>query len=149
MLNLSTVLVFLLFAGMAAWLWHAHGLRERALDLVRQHCLRSGLLLLDDHVALRGIRLLPDALGRRRIARVYGFEFTVTGEQRHSGCITLFGRHLGGIQLAPHPFAERAQATPKLRMPPRVSSARKVMSSPLSGGGQVISLSDWRQRHSR
>jgi len=141
MLNLNTVLLFMLFAAMAAWLWHAHGLRERALELVKQHCARNGLLLLDDNVALRRIRLLADSLGRKRLARLYQFEFTVTGEQRHLGCITLFGRHLGGIQLAPHPLTEAAQNTPS-RTIPHPPTAKTM-------GGQVIYLNDWRQRHQR
>jgi len=140
MLNLNTVLLFMLFAAMAAWLWHAHGLRERALELVKQHCARNGLLLLDDNVALRRIRLLADSLGRKRLARLYHFEFTVTGEQRHLGCITLFGRHLGGIELAPHPFTERPEHLRKT-----------ILHSPAAPtiGGQVIYLNDWRQRHQR
>jgi len=140
MLNLNTVLLFLLFAAIAAWLWHAHGLRERALELVKQHCTRNGLLLLDGNVALRRIRLLTDGLGRKRLARIYQFEFTVTGEQRHLGRITLFGRHLGGIELAPHPFTERPEHL-----------TRTILHSPAPQtiDGQVIYLNDWRQRHQR
>jgi len=141
MLNLSTILLFILFASIVAWLWHAHGLRERALDLVKQHCLRNGLLLLDDNVALRRMTLLADGIGRKRLARIYQFEFTVTGEQRHAGRITLFGRHLGGIQLAPHPLTETAQNPPSRTIPHPPTA--KVM------GGQVIYLNDWRQRHQR
>ncbi|KXU37548.1 hypothetical protein AXE65_02860 [Ventosimonas gracilis] len=140
MLNLSTILLFMLFAAIAAWLWHAHGLRERALELVKQHCLRNGLLLLDDNVALRRMALLSDAVGRKRLARIYQFEFTVTGEQRHTGRITLFGRHLGGIQLPPHPLTETAQNPPS-RTIPHPPTAKAM-------GGQVIYLNDWRQRHS-
>jgi len=140
MLNLNTVLLFMLFAAIAAWLWHAHGLRERALELVKQHCLRNGLLLLDDNVALRRMALLADSLGRKRLARLYQFEFTVTGEQRHVGRITLFGRHLGGIELAPHPFIER---------PENLKSTILHSPAPQAIGGQVIYLNDWRQRHQR
>jgi len=141
MLNLNTVLLFMLFAAIAAWFWHAHGLRERALELVKQHCLRGGLLLLDDNVALRRMALLADSLGRKRLARIYQFEFTVTGEQRHTGRITLFGRHLGGIELAPHPLTETPQNPPS-RTIPHPPTAKAT-------GGQVIYLNDWRQRHQR
>ena len=60
-------------------------LRERALSAVKQHCAKADIELLDGNVALRRLALLPDARGRKRLARVYGFEFTVTGEQRHIG----------------------------------------------------------------
>jgi hypothetical protein len=137
MLTLGNLFVLLLIATAGAWLWHAHGLRERALELVRQHCARADVLLLDDNVALRRIALVPDTRGRKRLARIYAFEFTVTGEQRHPGSITLFGRHLGRIELAPHPFDARAEATsePPLEHPATRSAAK------------VISLSDWRRQH--
>ncbi|MBS7662670.1 DUF3301 domain-containing protein [Pseudomonas lalucatii] len=104
MLTLGNIFVLMLLATAGAWLWHAHGLRERALALVKQHCARADVELLDGNVALRRIALLADARGRKRLARVYGFEFTVTGEQRHAGSIVMFGQQLGRIELAPHPF---------------------------------------------
>lgn len=125
MIDLFDVFLVMLFASACAWLWHAHGLREHALALVKQHCAKADIELLDENVALRRLARLPDARGRKRLARVYGFEFTVTGEQRHIGSITLFGKQLGRIELAPHPFRE----------PPAPSA-------------QVIEMQQWRsQRH--
>lgn len=132
MLTLENLLVLLLLGGIAAWLWHAHGLRERALAIAGQHCAKMGVQLLDDNVALRRLALLPDARGRRRLARVYGFEFTVTGERRHNGSIVMFGRHVGRIELDPHPFPT-AQPSP----PPSGKSA------------EVIQLDQWRREHQR
>lgn len=123
MIDLLDVFLLMLFATACAWLWHAHGLREHALGLVKQHCAKSDIELLDENVALRRLALLPDARGRKRLARVYGFEFTVTGEQRHIGSITLFGKQLGRIELAPHPFRE----------PPAPSA-------------QVIEMQQWRSQ---
>ncbi len=123
MFELFDMFLLMLFATACAWLWHAHGLRERALELVKQHCAKADIELLDDNVALRRFTLLPDARGRKRLARVYGFEFTVTGEQRHEGSITLFGKHLGRIELAAHP----------LREPPP--------------SAQVIEMQQWRALH--
>jgi hypothetical protein len=125
MIDLFDVFLLMLFATACAWWWHAHGLREHALNLVKQHCSKVDVELLDGNVALRRLALLPDARGRKRLARVYGFEFTVTGEQRHIGSITLFGKHVGHIELAPHPFRE----------PPAPSA-------------QVIEMQQWRsQQH--
>ena len=124
MIDLFDVFLLMLFATACAWLWHAHGLRERALSVVKQHCAKADIELLDGNVALRRLALLPDARGRKRLARVYGFEFTVTGEQRHIGSITMFGQQVGRIELAPHPFRE----------PPP--------------SAQVIEMQQWRsQRH--
>jgi hypothetical protein len=114
----------MLLATAGAWLWHAHGLRERALAQVKQHCAKADVELLDGNVALRKITLLRDARGRKRLARVYGFEFTVTGEQRHVGSIVMFGQQVGRIELAPHPF----------RVPPAENP-------------QVIELERWRATH--
>ena len=114
----------------AAWLWHNHGLRERALERVKQHCKNLDIELLDENVALKKIGLIPDANGHKRLARVYNFEFTVTGDQRHTGTITQFGAHSVKIELPPYPFQTEAE-------PSVIPSA------------QVIELSQWRQEHSK
>ena len=126
MLSLADLFILLLFASAGAWLWRGHGIRERALALVRRHCEKIDVILLDDNVALRRLRLLRDAQGRRRLARVYGFEFTVTGEQRHVGNISMFGQHLGQIELDAHPFSAQSE----------------VAQAPAN----VVQLNDWRQR---
>lgn len=127
MLTLGNMFVLMLLATGAAWLWHSHGLRERALERVKQHCARLDLELLDGNVALRRLTFARDAQGRKRLARVYNFEFTVTGEQRHPGTITMFGAHSAQIELAPYPF-EIKTPTPS---------------------AQVIQLSEWRQEHNK
>lgn len=124
MLTLGNIFVLMLLAAAGAWLWHAHGLRERALELVKQHCAKADVELLDGNVALRKIALLADARGRKRLARVYGFEFTVTGEQRHAGSIVMFGAQLGRIELEAHPFK-----------------------APPADNPRVIELDRWRREH--
>ena len=104
MLTLGNIFVLMLLAAAAAWVWHNHGLRERALERVKQHCAKLDIELLDGAVALKRIGFVKDASGRRRLARVYNFEFTVTGEARHPGTITQFGAHSAQIELAPYPF---------------------------------------------
>lgn len=122
MITLGNLFIFLLLMTAAAWLWHSHGIRERALATVRRHCEKMDVALLDGNVAFRRLGLLRDARGQRRFARVYGFEFTVTGEQRHQGSIVMFGARPGPIEMDPHPF----------RTPP--------------DSGQVIQIDDWRRR---
>ena len=130
MLTLGNMFVLMLLATGAAWLWHNHGLRERALERVKQHCKKLDIDLLDENVALKKIGLVPDANGRKRLARVYDFEFTVTGEQRHTGTITQFGAHSAKIELPPYPFKTEPA-------PSEIPTA------------QVIELSQWRQEHSK
>lgn len=127
MLTLGNIFVLMLLATVAAWLWHAHGLREKALERVKQHCARLELELLDENVAFRRIAWVADAHGRKRLARIYGFEFTVTGEQRHPGTITQFGAHSAQIELAPYPF--------EIKTPQPTA--------------EVIRLDEWRQSHQK
>ncbi|MCX2890454.1 MULTISPECIES: DUF3301 domain-containing protein [Pseudomonas] len=127
MLTLENLFVLMLVATAGAWLWHNHGLREKALERVKQHCAKLDLELLDDAVALKRIAFVRDANGRKRLARIYAFEFTVTGEQRHPGTVTQFGAHSVHIELAPYPF--------EIKTPPRT--------------GNVIEMQQWRQEHNR
>ena len=156
MLDLTDLSILLLFAACAAWLWRGHGIRERALALVRRHCEKVEVILLDDNVALQRWRLLRDGRGQRRLARVYGFEFTVTGEQRHIGSISMFGQHLGQIELAAHPFSAKADSEAPVaelfsaQTPTDAPGAEPLRDKAASAaaGAKIIQLSDWRQRHS-
>jgi len=134
MLTLGNIFVLMLLATGAAWLWHNHGLRERALERVKQHCTKLQIELLDGNVALKKIGFIKDANGRRRLARVYNFEFTVTGETRHNGTITQFGAHSAQIELAPYPM-------PFDDTPPVVEVVKPR--------GEVIEMSQWRQEHTK
>ena len=124
MLSLADVFLLMLFAAGAAWLWRGHGVRERALALAKQHCARLDVELLDGNVAFRRLAIVRDAKGHRRLARIYGFEFTVTGEQRLTGTLRMFGNHLGGIELEAHPFA-----------------------APTTRDDKVIHMNEWRRSH--
>ena len=134
MLTLGNIFVLMLLATGGAWLWHNHGLRERALERVKQHCAKQGIELLDGNVALKKIAFIKDANGRRRLARVYNFEFTVTGESRHNGTITQFGAHSAQIELAPYPMP--FDDTPAVDDVVRPSA-------------QIIELSHWGQEHTK
>ncbi|MDR0280012.1 MAG: DUF3301 domain-containing protein [Paucimonas sp.] len=127
MVTLENILVLMVLATAAAWLWHNHGLREKALEQVKQHCAKLDLELLDGAVALKKIAFVRDANGRKRLARIYNFEFTVTGEQRHPGTVTQFGAHSVQIELAPYPFEIK----------------------PPVHGDNVIEMKQWRQEHNR
>lgn len=83
-------------------------------ERVKQHCAKLDLELLDDAVALKRIAFVRDANGRKRLARVYAFEFTVTGEQRHPGTVTQFGAHSVQIELAPYPSRSRPHRAPTM-----------------------------------
>lgn len=128
MVSLENIAVLLALGAAAAWLWHGHGRRELALALARKHCAKLDIELLDGNVAFRRIARQRDGSGHWRLARVYDFEFTVTGEQRLKGQLSLFGKQLGRIELDAHPLPEVA---PRSLEP-----------------GNVINLEAWRSSHS-
>lgn len=138
MLTLGNLLVLMVLASCAAWLWHSHGLRERALARVKQHCARLDIELLDDNVAVRKVGLVRDGSGKRRFARVYNFEFTVTGEHRYPATITLFGNHTTQIELAPYPFEAQEASPGKVIEQPSAAQSKTA---------EVIELDQWRQKH--
>lgn len=141
MITLGELCAWLLVALSIAWIWRGHGVREQALSLVRDYCEQQQVQLLDGNVALKGWRIIRDGKGQKRLARVYGFEFTVTSRERLAGTVAMFGRHLAKIELQAHP----------------------VMSEIAAGQGEVVAdihpgrhsqhnvveLSDWQSRHKR
>jgi hypothetical protein len=95
-------LLALIALGAAAALWLA-GLRarERAVQIARERCRRSGLQLLDDTVVLAALRPARRT-GRLCWRRRYDFEFTDTGELRRRGRMVLVGLELEELTLEPH-----------------------------------------------
>lgn len=104
MITLGELSAWLLVALIIAWIWRGHGVRERALWFVRQHCGNEKVQLLDGNVAFKGWRLMHDGKGQKRLARVYGFEFTVTSQERLNGTVAMFGRYLGKVELQAYPM---------------------------------------------
>jgi Protein of unknown function (DUF3301) len=87
----------------ALWLWvDSLRARERALKAGRGACQRYGVQLLDDTVAIAGLRLARDREGRMRVERRYVFEFSDTGDNRRHGAMVLLGAELSDIQLEPY-----------------------------------------------
>lgn len=104
MLSPLELTIIIIVAIGLLWWWRIHGQRDYALRCIKQHCEKLNLTLLDGYVALKAITFRRDGYGKLRFARIYSFEFTVTGEQRYTGTITLFGYHVGNIELPPYPF---------------------------------------------
>ena len=95
----------LLLAGLA-WLWlDSLKAREAAIRAAREVCAAEGLLLLDDTVAISGLKPARDDEGRLKLQRAYDFEYSVTGNNRLKGSLVLRGRRLVvinvGMRIAP------------------------------------------------
>lgn len=82
----------MLALGLIAWGWYSGTVaKEAAVRAARRLCERHGQQLLDETVALQGMKPQRGANGRVGMLRRYGFEFSGDGEQRRFGQIALLG----------------------------------------------------------
>jgi hypothetical protein len=85
------IIVVILLAGIG-WFWLASlSVREAAVKAARAACETEGLLLLDDTVAIAGLKLSRDEEGHVRLQRTYEFEYSDTGNNRRNGSVVLLG----------------------------------------------------------
>ena len=93
-------LLGLLLLGTIAWLWlDSLKAREMAVAAAKSACNSEHLLLLDDTVAIQRIGLGRDGDGVAHIRRVYGFEYSDTGNDRTAGSIVMLGSRVLVINL--------------------------------------------------
>lgn len=85
---------------LAGWLWW-DGLnkRELAVKAARNLCQRIGCQFLDDSVSLKQMRLERDGDQRVRIQRLFGFEYSDTGNNRLPGYVYLLGDRVIDINM--------------------------------------------------
>lgn len=96
-------LVSLLLIGALVWFWlDSLNAREAGMEASRAACNAEGAQLLDDNVAIRSTWLARDDDGQVRIKRTYGFEYSDTGNNRRNGSVTLLGRRVIALYIAPH-----------------------------------------------
>lgn len=88
---------------MIGWfIWQNAGFRDRAIGFAKQHCDSVDVQLLDDTISLVRLRIERDRRGNLALARYYEFEFTVTGDRRYRGYLTLFGSRVKSVDLQAH-----------------------------------------------
>jgi hypothetical protein len=92
--------------GGLAWLWYdSLKAREAAVRTAREICAAEGLMLLDDTVAISGLKLARDEGGRLKLQRAYDFEYSDTGYNRVKGSVVMQGHRLVlfnvGLRLSP------------------------------------------------
>lgn len=99
--NLSEIIVLLLGAA-AVWFWlDSLKAREIAVRAAQSACQDEGLQFLDETAAVRYLRPARDEAGRLRLRRIYGFEFSDTGDNRRAGTIALLGQDIEWLNLRP------------------------------------------------
>ena len=108
-MDLLDLLTLLLFAG-GGWLWYdSLDAREKAIAAAKSACASEDLLLLDDTVAITRLGVGRDDDGVVRLRRVYGFEYSDTGNDRHPGSIVMLGSRVLVINVGARGTVQRAQ----------------------------------------
>lgn len=93
-------LIGLLAVGLVVWIWlDSLKARETAVAAVKAACLSETLLLLDDTVSIKRIGLGRTRDGVLSLRRVYGFEYSDTGDDRTAGTVSLVGNRVLVIEL--------------------------------------------------
>ncbi|MDH5835517.1 DUF3301 domain-containing protein [Luteimonas kalidii] len=90
------VLIALMLAGAAGYAWWnaSRAAAERATRVGRDACRAAGVIWLDQSVHAAGMRLRRRADGRLGWERVFRFEYSEDGMQRHIGRMVLHGDEL-------------------------------------------------------
>ena len=84
----------------AFWLWqNALRARERARELARALCVRAGVQLLDESVAVRRLRLRRMPGEGLHLERCYGFEVSLNGADRRRGSLNLLDGEIASWDL--------------------------------------------------
>ncbi len=98
--------VGLLVLAAAVWFWlDILKAREIGIRAARQACESEELQLLDDTVAIAGLRPMRNDEGQLMLQRVYAFEYSDTGNNRRRGSVVLLGHQVIvvniGLRLVP------------------------------------------------
>ncbi len=97
------ILIALLLSACLYW-FNGQQVKEVAFKAVRAHCLELDVQMLDEYVALAGIRLKRDRAGKMKLQRAFRFEFSSTGNERYNGVCMMLGRQVESIQMEPYRF---------------------------------------------
>lgn len=100
-MSLSSIF-FTALIGFGVWYWvQSRDIKELAYRKAQSACKELDLQLLDQAVALKGVRLTKTRQGLQ-VIRVYSFDFSSSGEDRYEGKIIMLGRRVEEVQFAPH-----------------------------------------------
>ncbi|MBF0623001.1 MAG: DUF3301 domain-containing protein [Magnetococcales bacterium] len=97
---MESLLLFLILALVGLW-FMAMQAREKALTFTRRACTDMGVYLLDDTVALNGLRFARNRNGQLCFKRCFRFEYTRGTDFRHKGTVILLGNHVDSLLLDP------------------------------------------------
>jgi len=83
-----------------AWFWlDSLKAREAAVRTAREICRSEGLILLDDTVAIAGLKPVRDDDGNLTLQRSYNFEYSDTGDNRLKGSVVMQGHRVALLNV--------------------------------------------------
>lgn len=93
-------LLFIALVFFALWLWRdSLNARERALAAGKRACDQLNAQFLDDTVSISKLRLCRTKSGTVALCRSYSFDFSLDGEVRRLGNITMRGQLIEELVL--------------------------------------------------
>lgn len=110
----STLKVVFMYFDISSILWitglaligfywvHAVRSKEIAVKAAEKHCELMQVQFLDQTAFLKKLRFKRDDKGQLGFLREYGFEFTVSGEDRYFGRVSMIGHRVESVNLDPH-----------------------------------------------
>lgn len=102
-MTLMAVWVIMGLVLLAMAFWHYTRLNHTALIAARRHAEQHGLQLLDQSVVLQQWRFRRSTGGGYLIERRYTFEFSLQGDRRYQGWVTLHGKYVKRVETQPIP----------------------------------------------
>lgn len=102
MFDINAILWLTLFMFVAFYWMHALRTKEIALNAAQRHCDAMQVQFLDQSVYLKRIWFKRNEQGQLSLWRDFYFEFTVSGDDRYFGRVTLLGKKVTAVQLDPH-----------------------------------------------
>lgn len=97
--SLSQLCAALLLLLAIVYWWRSREQHAVALRSARKYCRERGIQLLDETLAFDKFAFAHTGGGRRRLSRLYGFEFCRDGQDRHRGEIILRGMNVVRVVL--------------------------------------------------
>ena len=100
--EMFSLVVLAMFGGF--W-WDSFKARDAGIQAARIACESEGLQLLDDTVALGKVWPARSEEGQLLLQRIYGFEYSDTGDNRRRGSVVVLGHQVLvvniGLRLVP------------------------------------------------
>ncbi len=90
-MELSDIVILIMVFLLGRFWWQTLEAREAAERLCKTACVKANVQLLDGTVSLKKLRLEKSTRGGRMLLRYFGFEFSVSSDDRRQGVIAMHG----------------------------------------------------------